>query len=127
MGATPLDGAEYICLRTFKRDGGAVDTPVWCAPLDGKLVVFTLRESFKVKRIGRNPKAQAARCELRGKVLGPWLDGSARIVEDKAHEKRAYAALTEKYGWRMRIGDFFSKLAGRMPRRVVLEITLDGD
>ena len=61
MSPTPLDDAKYINLRTFKRDGGAVDTPVWCAPLDGKLVVFTLRESLKVKRIQRNPKAQAAR------------------------------------------------------------------
>ena len=57
----------------------------------------------------------------------PWLDGSARLVSDREYEQRAYAALTRKYGWRMRIGDFFSKLAGRMPRRVILEIALAGD
>jgi PPOX class probable F420-dependent enzyme len=120
---TALDQAEYINLRSYKRDGSAVDTPVWCAPLDGKLVIFTLRESFKVKRVQRNPKVQAARCDLRGKLLGPWQDGTCRALEDPMHEARAYAALTLKYGWRMRVGDFFSALTGRKRRRVVMEIT----
>ncbi|MFI5306638.1 MAG: PPOX class F420-dependent oxidoreductase [Polyangiales bacterium] len=122
---TPLDSAEYINLRSWKRDGGAVDTPVWCAPLDGKLVIFTLRESYKVKRVARNPRVQVASCEFNGTLRGPWLDGSCSKVEDAEHEKRAYAALTRKYGWKMRTGDFFSALTGRKRRRVVLEIALD--
>jgi PPOX class probable F420-dependent enzyme len=121
---TPLDDAEYINLRSYRRDGSAADTPVWAAPLDGKLVVFTLRESFKVKRIQRNPKVQAARCDMRGKLLGPWLDGEARRVEDPAHEARAYAALNAKYGFRMRAGTVLSTLIGRAKRRVVIEIAL---
>jgi PPOX class probable F420-dependent enzyme len=124
MPSTALDQAEYINLRSYKRDGLPVDTPVWCAPLDGKLVIFTLRETFKVKRVQRNPKVQVARCDLRGKLLGPWLEGTCRRVEDPQHEARAYAALTAKYGWRMRVGDFFSALTGRKPRRVVMEIAL---
>src|SRR5271165_3970515 len=70
--ATPLDSARYINLMSFKRDGAGVETPVWAAPLDGKLVVFTNRDSYKVKRIGRNPKVRVARCNARGKLLGPW-------------------------------------------------------
>ncbi len=124
---TPLDDAEYINLRSFKRDGGAVDTPVWCAPLDGKLVLFTLRESYKVKRVGRNPSVQVARCDLRGGLLGPWLQGRCQLVSDAEHEARAYAALTRKYGWKMRAGNFFSALSGRKRRRVVMEIALDAE
>ena len=83
--------ATYVSLRSFKRDGGAVDTPVWAAPLDGTLVVFTLRDSFKVKRIRRNPHVQVAPCGVFGAVSGAWVDGTCRLVEDTAHEARAYA------------------------------------
>ena len=38
MDSTPLDDAKYISLRSYRRDGAPVDTPVWQAPLDGKLV-----------------------------------------------------------------------------------------
>lgn len=123
--ATELDHAQYISLRSFKRDGGAVDTPVWCAPLDGKLYVFTLRESFKVKRIARNPRVQVAKCDVRGKLLGSWLDGeSHEVAVGSELEKRVYAAFIEKYGWTMRIGNVMSAISGRMKRRVVLDVTL---
>lgn len=121
---TPFDRVPYINLRSYKRDGSAVDTPVWCAPLDGKLVIFTLRESWKVKRIARNPRVQVAKCDVRGSLLGPWHDGSCSAVSDANHEARAYAALREKYGWKMRVGDFFSSLAGRRKRRLVMEISV---
>jgi PPOX class probable F420-dependent enzyme len=124
-GDTPLDTASYISLGSFKKDGTVVLTPVWVAPLDGKLVVFTLRESYKVKRVRRNPKVRVAKCDVRGKILGEWFEGACRVVDDKEHEKRAYAALREKYGLSMRIGDVMSTLTGRIKRRVILEITLD--
>jgi PPOX class probable F420-dependent enzyme len=122
----PLDQAKFISLRSFKRDGSPVDTPVWCAPCDGALVIFTLRESYKVKRIGRDPKVQVAICDVRGKLLGPWHAGICRAVADVQHEQRAYEALTRKYGWQMRVGDFFSALTRRKRRRIVMEITLSG-
>jgi len=98
---------------------------VWCAPLEGELVIFTLRESFKVKRVGRNPRVQVAQCTLRGELLGPWQEGTCRLVADPQEEARAYQALTRKYGMQMRIGNFFSALSGRMKRRVVMRIALN--
>ena len=121
---TSLDDAQYISLASYRKDGSLVTTPVWVAPLDGKLVVFTLRETHKVKRIQRNPEVRVAPCDVRGKLLGDWRDGSCQLVEDRAYEKRAYAALREKYGLMMRLGDVMSTLTGRMKRRVILEITL---
>ena len=123
--STPFDKTPYISVRSFKRDGSPVDTPVWCATLDDKLVLFTLRESFKVKRIARNPRVQVAACTINGKVLGPWHEGRCHAVEDADHERRAYEALTRKYGIKMRIGNFFSTLSGRMKRRLVMEIALE--
>jgi PPOX class probable F420-dependent enzyme len=122
---TPLDRVSYISLASYRKDGSLVQTPVWVAPVDGKLVVFTLRETYKVKRIQRNPRVRVAECDVRGKLLGPWLEGTCRLVDDPELEKRAYAALRKKYGLMMRLGDVMSTLVGRIKRRVVLEIALD--
>jgi PPOX class probable F420-dependent enzyme len=115
---------RYINLESFKKDGNGVKTPVWCAPLDGKIVVFTEGESFKVKRIRRDPHVRIAKCDVRGKVLGPWQEGSCVVMADAEQEKRAYAVLRSKYGWQMKTLDFFSGLAGKKNKRAVLEITL---
>lgn len=123
---TELDDAEYVSLVSFRRDGTGVATPVWAAPLDGKLVVFTLRDSFKVKRIRRNPRVRLARCGVLGKVEGPWHDGTCTVVTEPAHEARAYAALDAKYGWKMRLGTLLRRLFGGLEKRAVLEIALDG-
>jgi uncharacterized protein len=122
--ATQLDDARYINLMSFKRDGAGVQTPVWAAPLDGKLVVFTGRDSYKVKRIGRNPKVRVAHCTARGKLLGPWLDGTCAIAEDAAQQQRIMEALGRKYGLQIRVLNFFSGLAGRDKQRAYLEISL---
>jgi PPOX class probable F420-dependent enzyme len=122
--ATPLDDASYISLMSFKRDGGAVQTPVWAAPLDGKLVVSTNRDSYKVKRIGRNPKVRVARCDVRGKVLGPWLEGTCAIAEDPAQKQRIVDALITKYGLQVRVLNFFARLVGKDKQRAYLEISL---
>jgi hypothetical protein len=121
---TPLDRERYISLETFKKDGNGVKTPVWAAPLDGKLVIFTAGDSFKVKRLGRNPKARAAACDMRGNVHGAWHEGSCRIVDDAATQTRIHAALRKKYGWQMAVGDFFATVSGRKNKRAYLELTL---
>jgi uncharacterized protein len=121
---TPLDHDSYISLASYRKNGTLVETPVWAAPLDGKLVVFTLRETYKVKRVQNNPAVRVAKCDMKGKVLGEWHEGTCRVVTDAEQEKRAYAALRKKYGLMMRLGDIASTLTGRMKRRVVLEIAL---
>jgi PPOX class probable F420-dependent enzyme len=117
--------AKYISLRSFKKDDRPVDTPVWFAPLDGHMAVFTDGTSYKVKRIRRNPEVQVAVCDARGKVLGSWRSGTCRVVENEPdYIARAYAALNQKYGLWMRAGTFFATLFGRVGRRRILEITL---
>jgi PPOX class probable F420-dependent enzyme len=122
--ATDLDDARYVNIMSFKRDGGGVETPVWAAPLDGKLVVFTNRDSFKVKRIGRNPKVRVARCDVRGKLLGPWVDATCAISSDPAQHVRIMDALKRKYGFQLKALNFFATLVGRDKQRAYLEITV---
>ena len=117
---------RYISLVTFRRNGTAVETPVWFAEHDRKLYVFTERASYKVKRLRRDPRVKVAPCGALGRVTGTWRAGRARIVDDAATEAAAYAALHSKYGWQMRLTDALSRLAGRIDGRAILEISLDG-
>jgi hypothetical protein len=121
-----LGDERYVSLATFRRSGAAVATPVWVAPLDGKLYAFTARESGKVKRLRHSPRARVSACDARGRVRGPWHDAVARLVDDPRTVERAYVALRRKYGWQMRVTDLVSRLAGRLDKRAILEIELRG-
>jgi len=120
--ATDLFSESYINLITFKRNGDGVPTPVWLAPLDGKLYVFTDGTSAKVKRVRATGRVRVAPCDVRGKVSGDWSDGTARVVTEPDLIDRAYAALRAKYGWQMTLVDGVSWIAGRIGRRAILEI-----
>jgi hypothetical protein len=124
MTAADLDDAPYVNLLSFKRDGGEVRTPVWTAFVDGKIGIYTAGDSYKVKRIRRNPQVRVARCDVRGNVLGPWHEGTCAIVEDPAQKARILAALLQKYGWQARILNFFAAVSGRAKKRAFLEVTL---
>ena len=115
---------SYINLRTFKRDGTGVDTPVWFAESDGKLYVFTEGAAFKVKRLRRDARAQVAACGVFGAVSGRWRDAHAAVVDDPIVVARAYRVLHAKYGWQMTLVDLLSRLSGRIHKRAMLEITL---
>jgi uncharacterized protein len=117
-----LDGQSYLSLATFRRSGAEVRTPVWFAALDGKLVVFTEGTSGKVKRLRNDSRVRIARCDVRGRIRGDWIDGTGRIASDPGFVARAYQALRQKYGWQMWIADWASWLSGRIEGRAILEI-----
>jgi PPOX class probable F420-dependent enzyme len=124
--ATPLDGEKYISLETFRKDGSGVKTPVWAAALDGKLVVGTTESTYKVKRIRNNPRVRVAACNASGKrILGPWYEGTARILVG-VEAARGDAALTQKYGLQRRFFNLLLKIAGRLKERVIIELTVGG-
>ncbi len=125
MADEPYADAQYISVETFRRNGRGVKTPVWCAPCGNEIAVFTERRAGKVKRLKNNDRIRVARCDVRGKVRGSWAEGTARIVESKSEEDRAYTCLHAKYGWKMAVTDFFSTLSGRIRGRAVLMLRLD--
>ena len=116
---------RYVSLVTFRRSGVEVATPVWIAQDGTNYYVFSEGRAGKVKRLRHDDKVRVAGCDMRGNVSGPWADGKARLVTDAATVERAYGALRAKYGWMMKIGDFFSKLSGRYARRAMIEIKLN--
>jgi len=121
---TALDREAYINLATFRRNGNAVETPVWFALYGGRLYVFSAGDAGKVKRLRNDPRVRVAACGVRGGIKGPWIEGSARRIGDPDTVASAYDALLQKYGWQMRLTNALSRLSGRIHQRAVLEIDL---
>lgn len=119
---TTLDCESYINLATYRRNGKAVETPVWFAARSGKIYVFTESRAGKVKRLRNDARIRIAPCGIRGKRKGTWIEGSARRIDDPELVRGAYQALSRKYGWRMRLTDFVSRLSGRIDHRAILEL-----
>ena len=117
-----FDRESYLSLATRRRDGRMVETPVWFAAQAGRLYVFSEAKAGKVKRLRNFPELRVAACNVRGKVHGAWIEGKGRRIEDPATIDAAYVALRAKYGWQMWIGDFFSRLTGRIDNRAMLEL-----
>jgi hypothetical protein len=123
--AQQIGGCRYVSLASFRRDGRAVETPVWIAERDGRLCVFSEARAGKVKRLRRDPRVRLTPCTAWGALRGDPVAGRARIVDDAPSQAIAYRALGDKYGWQMRLANLGSRLAGRIDARAVLEITLD--
>lgn len=89
--------ADYVMLTTFRKDGTPVGTPVWAAADQGKLYVWTVTDSWKVKRLRRDPAVTVQACDARGKkVRGPVVGGTGRVL-DAAGTEEVRALLKRKY------------------------------
>ena len=122
-----LRRAPYVSLATFRKTGVPVPTPVWAAPDGNMLYLFSAGAAGKVKRLKNSSRAQVARCDVRGKLLGDWQDANAYIVVDSEEVARALGALRRKYGWRMALADLGSRLTGKFDKRAYLRVELTGD
>lgn len=96
-----LQGQKYINLETFRKKGQGVRTPVWFAgePQERppeKLYVYSTSNSGKAKRIRNNGRVRVAPCDMRGKLLGEWIEGRAEIVNSQ-EAKHATQLLNKKY------------------------------
>jgi PPOX class probable F420-dependent enzyme len=93
-----LDGCKYALIVTFKRNGESVPTPVWFGLDDqGRLHFRTGPEVAKLRRIRNNPRVLVAPCTVRGKPLGPSIEGIARELPAGERE-HAEAAIQSNYG-----------------------------
>ena len=124
MTIEQIGAMRYVSLATFRKSGAAVRTPVWIAAADGKLYVYSEGKAGKVKRIRVNGRAQFAESDMRGKLLGDFVDASGRIVSDNAERERAFTALKAKYGWQMSIANLLSRISGKFTKRTVLAFEL---
>jgi uncharacterized protein len=77
----PFTTTWAMLLRTQKRDGSWVDTPVNVA-VDGDRAYFgTPANAAKVRRLRNFPQVLIAPCTLRGTPTGSMLGASARLLD----------------------------------------------
>lgn len=117
-----LEGCSYISFATRKRSGEWVATPVWFAPDKDSYYVFSAGSAGKVKRLRNFSESRIASCTATGTLTGDWLDTHAYVLDEPGDQDIALAALRRKYGWQMLMGDFFSRLTGKMGRRAYIRI-----
>ena len=117
-----LRGEQFINFSSYRKSGVAVDTPVWFAERNGILYIFSAGNAGKVKRLRHSPCSRVAACNAWGKLRGPWLTTAARVLEDERDKQLALAALRDKYGWKMRLGDWLAERSGRAATRAYLAV-----
>jgi PPOX class probable F420-dependent enzyme len=98
-----LGRTRYAQLRTFRRDGRAVDVPIWFA-LDGEVVVFRTKQGPKTRRISADANVELWPCDARGRYPAGvrTVRGRAKIVDGPAAEA-ANAILHRRYGWQYNV------------------------
>jgi PPOX class probable F420-dependent enzyme len=93
---TPVFTGKYLSITSFKRDGTGVATPVWFVQEDGRLLVHTDANSYKVKRIRRNPEVTVAPCTATGRLLADPVRARAELLPD-AELSRVERFMARKY------------------------------
>lgn len=98
-----LNSSRYALLRSYRRDGTPVDTPIWFH-LDGSTLVFRTKRGPKTARLTANPEVQVQVCDHQGRVRSATapINGRASIVSGPAAEA-ANAALHRRYGWQYNV------------------------
>jgi PPOX class probable F420-dependent enzyme len=94
-----LRRARYASLRTYRRDGTPVDTPIWFT-MDGATLVFRTKIGPKTNRLTHDPRAELRACDHRGRLTGTetTFRGHATILSG-TEAASANDSLRRRYGW----------------------------
>jgi PPOX class probable F420-dependent enzyme len=117
---TGLQGYRFLNLTTFRKNSVPVVTTVLFAVANGKIYVWTTKDSGKVKRIRNNPTVQIAPSTRLGRPLGPIAAATARILSS-AEQREAQTVTDRQFGWLKRFFALIWRVQGR--EQVYLEIT----
>lgn len=100
---TSLSRSRYALLRSYRRDGTPVDTPIWFA-LDGTSLVFRTKVGPKTNRLAAQPNVQLRPCDHKGRVDDGAVPvfGVARVLSGAAAEA-GNRALHQRYGWQYNV------------------------
>ena len=98
-----LARARYALLRTYRRDGTPIDTPIWFHQ-DGTTLVFRTKVGPKTKRLAANPRVELRACDHKGRIsdAAATASGRASIVTGPEAEQ-ANRALHARYGWQYNV------------------------
>lgn len=125
-----IDRHQYVSLTTFRRSGEPVATPMWVARSGHEVVVISLDDVGKTKRLAHTPRVELRPCDVRGRVAddAPIWHGTARVVRDRDELDEVRRAMSGKYAL-ARLGNAIEDVLGRWMRRkprAGIRITLSG-
>ncbi|WP_420712838.1 PPOX class F420-dependent oxidoreductase [Gordonia sp. MP11Mi] len=88
--------AKYVMLTTYRKTGEAVASPLWAVRDGSDLVMWTVADSWKVKRLRSDNRVLVQKCDVRGtKTVGAQVAGIGLVSDDAA---RAADLIGKKYG-----------------------------
>ncbi|MFE9020791.1 PPOX class F420-dependent oxidoreductase [Streptomyces sp. NPDC007808] len=126
MDDTSLDllgSGKYLLITTYRKNGTGVPTPVWVVRDGDALGVWTVADSWKVKRIRARSDVLVGPCDLRGKPTGEQIPATAEIC-DEATGARYRALIARKYGITGRLTLLGSRLRRGVNGTVGIRVTL---
>ncbi|MFJ9949716.1 PPOX class F420-dependent oxidoreductase [Kitasatospora sp. NPDC091207] len=92
-----LSAGSYLLVTTYKKDGTGVPTPVWVVRDGEALGVWTVADSWKVKRIRNRADVLVGPCDVKGRPTGEHYPATAEILGPE--RTAAYRTLLrQKYG-----------------------------
>lgn len=103
-----LEKHEYINLESYKKNGQAVQTPVWFMISDNTIFVQTAKTTGKIKRIKNNSKIRIMPCGIRGESKGEWVEGIATLADDTKIQE-IIKLRVKKYGFKAKMLGMFMK------------------
>jgi len=114
----------YINLATKKKSGDWIWTPVWFAEAAGgqSIYIFSAADAGKVKRLRNFEAVQIAPCTISGRITGESRDALGRLIHDDSEVAQAYMLLRSKYGWQIKVLDFFSRVTGKINKRQMIRV-----
>jgi PPOX class probable F420-dependent enzyme len=117
-----IGNPTYIALETFRKSGEGVITPVWVVAEGGKLYVWTIGDSGKVKRIRNHSRVRIAVSDSRGTPKSDWVEAHARVLDAPADEEKQRQRLASKYGWQFHLFNLMGRFSRNKTPHVALEI-----
>lgn len=112
---------QYLNLQTYRKNGQSVSTPVWFVQEQETIYVRTGAESGKVKRIRNLGQVQIAPCDVRGGLLGEWVEADATLVEGEIAQQ-VNNLLKKKYGLTKAFFDTVSRLNKQEQQIIAIKI-----
>ncbi|MEU6239236.1 PPOX class F420-dependent oxidoreductase [Kitasatospora sp. NPDC047058] len=92
-----LSSGSYLLVTTYKKDGTAVPTPVWVVRDGDALGVWTVADSWKVKRIRNRADVLVGPCDVKGRPTGESYPATAELLGPE--RTASYRTLLrQKYG-----------------------------
>lgn len=98
-----LGRTRYALLRSYRRDGEPVDTPIWFAAQQNS-IVFRTKRGPKTARLRAHPRVELTACDYRGRKLSgaTVFTGTATVLDDAAAAD-ANRVLHRRYGWQWNV------------------------